>query len=83
MTDKKFDYAGVSLYKGKTKIRWANDPSRIKLLAKQGHEKLDLIALPEAMSKAHGVRYLQSIDYGSTDLDIVEALKYTARKNPL
>ena len=83
MTNKTFEYAGVSLYHGRTKIRWANDPSRIKLLAKQGHEKLDLIPLPSAMTKAQGVRYLQSINYGAGDPEIVEALKYTARKNPL
>lgn len=83
MTNKTFEYAGVSLYNGKTKIRWANDPSRIKLLTKQGHQKLDLVPLPEPMTKAQGVRHLQSIGFGSNDPDIVEALKYTARKNPL
>jgi hypothetical protein len=36
-TDKKFSVAGVSTLEGKTKIRFANDTMRIKILAKNGH----------------------------------------------
>ena len=37
-TDKKFAVAGVSTLDGKTKIRFANDVMRIKILAKNGHK---------------------------------------------
>ena len=36
-TDKKFAVAGVSTQAGKTKVRFANDTMRIKILAKNGH----------------------------------------------
>ena len=45
-TDKKFAVAGVSTLGGKTKIRFANDAMRVKILQKQGHTDIDLIDLP-------------------------------------
>jgi hypothetical protein len=33
-TDKKFAVAGVSTFEGKTKVRFANDTMRVKILAR-------------------------------------------------
>ena len=81
-TTKKFAVTGVSTFNGKTKIRWANDVMRIKILAKNGHQDLDLVTLPHEMTKAEIVQYLYSINYGSGNPAVTAALKYAAKKNP-
>jgi len=54
-----FTVAGVSTQNGITKVRFANDlVSRTKLLSKGGHSPLELIELPEAMTKADACQYL-------------------------
>jgi len=81
-TTKKFSVTGVSTLNGKTKIRWANDVMRIKILAKNGHQDVDLVTLPHEMTKAEIVEYLSSINYGSGNPAVLAALKYAAKKNP-
>ncbi len=81
-TTKKFSVTGVSTLNGKTKIRWANDTMRIKILAKNGHQDVDLVTLPHEMTKAEIVQYLYSINYGSGNPAVTAALKYAAKKNP-
>ena len=81
-TTKKFAVTGVSTLNGKTKIRWANDVMRIKILAKNGHTDVDLVTLPHEMTKAEIVEYLSSINYGSGNPAVTSALKYAAKKNP-
>jgi hypothetical protein len=61
-TDKLFTVAGVSTLDGETKVRFANDELRVKVLMKHGHTNPILIALPEAMTKLDAVTYLQSLD---------------------
>ena len=52
-TIKTFEVAGTSTLNGKTKVRFANDyVGRFKILAKNGHENIELIELGEKMSKA-------------------------------
>ena len=41
-----YTVAGVSTLNGDTKIRFANDVMRIKVLAKNGHENIQLVELP-------------------------------------
>ena len=54
-----FTVAGVSTQHGSTKVRFANDlASRVKLLAKGGHDPLELVQLPKAMTKAEACKYL-------------------------
>jgi len=54
-----FTVAGVSTQHGSTKVRFANDlASRVKLLAKGGHDPLELVQLPKAMTKAEACQYL-------------------------
>ena len=61
-TDKLFTVAGVSTLDGETKVRFANDELRVKVLMKHGHTNPILIALPNAMTKLEVVTYLQGLD---------------------
>tara|TARA_B110000503_G_C7022132_1_gene360267 strand:+ start:522 stop:884 length:363 start_codon:yes stop_codon:yes gene_type:complete len=52
MTAKTFSVAGVSTFKGVTKVRFANDfVSRIKILAKNEHTDVELIELGTELTK--------------------------------
>lgn len=54
-----FSVAGVSTQHGFTKVRFANDlASRVKLLAKGGHDPLELVQLPRTMTKTEACQYL-------------------------
>lgn len=57
-----FKVAGVSTLKGQVKVRFANDLTRVKNLTKSGHTNIDLLELPEAMSKPAVVTFLKSTD---------------------
>jgi hypothetical protein len=82
MTDKKFMVTGVSTLEGKTKIRFANDGIRIKILEKNGHKDVRLVDLPKAMTKAEIAQYLKEIDFGAGNPAIEAAVAYIAKKNP-
>jgi ribosome maturation protein Sdo1 len=82
-TAKKFAVAGVSTLNGKTKIRFANDTMRIKILAKNGHTGVELVSLPHEMTKGEIAQHLTAIGFGS-DLPAVQAaISYIAKKNPV
>ena len=81
-TEKKFAVAGVSTLGGKTKVRFANDTMRIKILAKNGHKDVDLIPLPHEMTKAEIAQYLVSTGYGKGNAAVEAAVAYIAKKNP-
>jgi hypothetical protein len=81
-TTKKFSVAGVSTLNGKTKIRWANDVMRIKILAKNGHTDVELVELPHEMTKSEIVEHLRSIEFGLGNPAVQAALKYAEKKNP-
>jgi hypothetical protein len=81
-TAKKFAVAGVSTQNGKTKIRFANDAMRVKILGKNGHTGVDLIPLPHEMTKNEIGQYLTSISYGSGNASITAAVAYVVKKNP-
>jgi hypothetical protein len=54
-----FSVVGVSTQNGITKVRFANDiVSRTKVLAKGGHSPLELIELPNPMTKYDACQYL-------------------------
>ena len=57
-----FKVAGVSVLKGEAKVRFANDMTRVKVLAKNGHTDIELMELPEAMDKPAVVTYLKGTD---------------------
>jgi hypothetical protein len=81
-TDKKFAVAGVSTLNGKTKIRFANDTMRIKILAKNGHDNVDLINLPHEMTKAEIAEHLIATGFGKGNAAVEAAVAYVAKKNP-
>ena len=81
-TQKKFAVAGVSTLNGKTKIRFANDTMRIKILAKNGHTNVELVSLPNEMTKAEIAAYLTEIGFGSNKPAVLAAISYIAKKNP-
>lgn len=64
-----FKVAGVSTHDSKTKVRFANDfVTRIKMLVKGGHTNINLVELPEAMSKADAVTFLKTTELMDTPL---------------
>jgi hypothetical protein len=81
-TSKRFSVVGVSTLEGKTKIRFANDVMRVKILAKNGHTDVDLVELPSEMTKAEAVQHLRSIGFGAGKPAVEAALAYTEKKNP-
>jgi hypothetical protein len=81
-TTKMFSVAGVSTLSGKTKIRFANDTMRIKILAKNGHSDVELVTLPREMTKAEIAQHLVEIGFGSGKPAVQAAIAYVAKKNP-
>jgi hypothetical protein len=80
-TDKRFAVAGVSTLSGKTKIRFANDAMRVKILAKNGHTDVDLIELPREMTKAEIVQHMVEVGFGQGNPAVEAAIAYVAKKN--
>jgi hypothetical protein len=59
---KKFTVAGVSVCNGQTKVRFCSDRIlRIKNLQKQGDECINLVDLPNEMTKDEACKYLLSL----------------------
>ena len=60
-TTKMYTVAGVSTSNGKTKVRFANDyVGRFKILTKNGHTDVNLLALDTALSKADVCKMLST-----------------------
>ena len=57
-TDKQYSVCGVSTLNGDTKIRFANDTMRIKILSKNGHQDIQLVELPTEMTKVEAAKYI-------------------------
>lgn len=63
MTSKLFTVAGTSKEPSLGyKVRFANDSLRIKVLAKSKHTDIQLVELPEAMSKLDAVKFIKGLD---------------------
>jgi len=76
-----FTVAGTStLPEGGTKVRFANDMTRVKVLVKGGHSNIDLIELPNAMTKEDIVEYLIKIDFADGNADKQAAINAEAAK---
>jgi hypothetical protein len=80
-TDKKFAVAGVSTHEGKTKIRFMNDSLRVKILKKHGHTDIDLIDLPNEMTKAEIAAHMIATGFGAGNPAIQDAIADLAKKN--
>jgi len=81
-TEKKFAVAGVSTLEGKTKVRFANDTMRIKILAKNGHTDVNLVDLPREMTKAEIAQHMVEVGFGKGNAAVEAAIAYVAKKNP-
>ena len=81
-TDKKFAVAGVSTLQGKTKVRFANDTMRIKILSKNGHKDVELIELPHEMTKGEIAQHMIAVGFGKGNPAVEAAVAYVAKKNP-
>lgn len=80
-TEKRFAVAGVSTLNGKTKIRFANDAMRVKILAKNGHTEVELVDLPHEMTKAEIAQHMYDVDFANGRVHILDAIKDLAKKN--
>jgi hypothetical protein len=61
--EKLFTVAGTSRRNGVVKFRFSNDmKGRIPMLIRTGHTEIDLRELPEPMTKAAAIAYLESLD---------------------
>ena len=80
MTNKTFKFVGSSVFNGKTKLRFANDIMRIKVLDKNGHSDVNFKELPTEMDKASAVAHLSSIGFAGENSDIKAALAKAAKK---
>ena len=81
-TEKKFAVAGISTLDGKTKVRFANDTMRIKILAKNGHTDVNLVDLPREMTKAEIAQHMVEVGFGKGNAAVEAAIAYVAKKNP-
>ena len=81
MTDKLYTVAGSSTQAGKTKIRFANDVMRIKILAKNGHSDINLVELPKAMTKGEIAAHMRAVGFGKGNAAVEAAIAHVEKKN--
>lgn len=74
MTDKTFAVAGVSKLNGKFRARFAKDMMRVKVLDKAGHTDVNLVELPEPMTKAAAASHLIDTGFDAGNAEIRDAL---------
>jgi len=75
-----FTVAGTSTDRGVTKVRFANDMLRVKVLEKNGHINIDLIELKEPMTKEAIAAYLLKINFAEGDTVKQSAIEAEAEK---
>ena len=79
-----YTHAGVSTLAGVTKMRFANDALRVKVLAKNGHSNIDIVELKHPMTKEEAIAFLFSIDFatqnGKTNAVVQAALEEAVEK---
>lgn len=81
-TEKLFTVAGTATHNGVTKARFANDlVARIKILNKAGATNINLIELPEPMTKLQALKYLseQGITEGDAGYAVANKLAEKAK----
>ena len=59
-TNQTYTVVGTSKKDGVTKVRFANDTMRIKVLQKHGHTDIVLVPLETPMTKLEAVQFIQS-----------------------
>lgn len=81
-SEKMFTVAGTATHNGVTKVRFANDlVARIKILNKAGCTNINLVELPEPMSKLQALKYLseQGITEGDAGYAVANKLAEKAK----
>ena len=81
-TNKTYSVVGVSTYNSKTKIRFANDMMRIKILKKGGHTDIDLMPLDKEMTKPEIIHYLREIEWYKDNPVVQDAMDMVLYRNP-
>ncbi len=75
-TDKTFTVAGTATQNGVTKARFANDMvARVKILTKAGCTNINLIELPQPMTKLEALQHLQTLGITEGDAGYAVANK--------
>lgn len=57
-----FKVTGVSRCGGNFKVRFANDMARVKVLQKTGHDEIELVEMPTAVTKGECVTFLKGTE---------------------
>jgi len=70
-----FTHVGVSTLKDEIKARFCNDALRVKVLEKNGHTDVDLLTLPNPMTKQEAVAYLLEINFAAGRTGVQAALE--------
>ena len=73
-----FTHAGTSRLNGSVKVRFANDALRVKVLEKNGHTEVDLMPLPNPMTKEEAVAFLLKIEFYKNDAGVINTEKQAA-----
>jgi hypothetical protein len=85
-TEKLFTVAGTATQHGLTKVRFANDlVARVKILDKNGCTDINLVELPQPMTKIQALRYLKEQNFDgdagyAVDAKLAEKIR-EAKKN--
>ena len=77
---KTFKVAGISTQNGVTKVRFANDMLRVKVLEKNGHKGIDLIEFVNPLTKEQAVAKLIEMDFAKGDKVVQAALDSALEK---
>jgi len=75
-----FKVAGVSTQNGVTKVRFANDMLRVKVLEKNGHKNVDLVEFISPLTKEQAVAKLIEMNFAKGDKVIQAALEAAQEK---
>jgi hypothetical protein len=81
-TDKLFTVVGTSKLDGETKVRFANDTMRIKVLQKHGHTDIVLVPLETPMTKLEAVQFIQGDELFSSAASQAAIADYLDAKTP-
>ncbi len=80
-TSKQYTVVGISTLNGDTKVRFANDTMRIKVLAKNGHTDINLVELPEAMLKVDAAKFLAQLPEYQNDVARAAIAEYLEKND--
>ncbi len=81
-TDKLFTVVGTSKLDGETKVRFANDIMRTKVLQKHGHEDIVLVELDTPMTKLDAVNAIKDGDEFQSAAQQAAIADYLDAKSP-